>query len=215
VKDRLGCEIKQAWGMSELSSLGTISSDANSKSGSVGHLCPLTFAKVVDANGKSLPAIQDGELLIKGSQVMMGYLEDPLKTKECLSESGWLRTGDLCHYDKDGYFFITGRLKELIKVRGFSVAPAELEALLLTHHDIDDAAVVPVPNEESGELPRAFVVLKDGASATAIDIQKWVEQRVAPFKRLRGGIVFSPTIPKSSSGKILRQILHDQLAFKS
>jgi 4-coumarate--CoA ligase len=118
-------------------------------------------------------------------------------------------------YDNDGYFLITGRIKVLIKVRGFSVAPSELEELLLTHDDIDDVAIVPVPNEESGELPIAFVVLKDGASATETDIQNWVKQRVAPFKRLSGGIVFSSTIPKSSSGKILRRVLRDRLVTES
>jgi 4-coumarate--CoA ligase len=215
VRNRLGCEVKQAWGMSELSSLGTISIDARSRSGSVGPLCPSTFAKVVDSDGNSLPVMESGELLIKGPQVMMGYLDDPEKTNECLSDTGWLRTGDICHYDNDGYFFITGRIKELIKVRGFSVAPAELEELLLTHDDIDDVAIVPVPNEESGELPIAFVVLKGGASATETDIQNWVKQRVAPFKRLSGGIVFSSTIPKSSSGKILRRVLRDRLVTES
>jgi 4-coumarate--CoA ligase len=209
VRDRLGCEVKQAWGMSELAPLGTLNSDSNSKPGSVGPLCPSTFAKVVDAEGKSLPANEDGELLVKGPQVMMGYLDDPEKTKECLSDTGWLCTGDICHYDKDGYFYITDRLKELIKVRGYPVAPAELESILLTHPDIDDAAVIPIPNEASGELPRAYIVLKGGASTTVEAIQIWINERVAPFKRLKGGIIFTSAIPKSASGKILRRILRD------
>jgi 4-coumarate--CoA ligase len=215
VRDRLGCEVKQAWGMSELSPLGTINSDSNSKAGSVGPLCPSTFAKVVDAEGKSLPANEDGELLIKGPQVMMGYLDDPDKTNECLSDTGWLRTGDICHYDEDGYFYITDRLKELIKVRGYPVAPAELESILLTHPDIDDAAVIPIPDEASGELPRAYVVVKDGAEITTEAIQKWVQEQVAPFKRLNGGVIFTSAIPKSASGKILRRVLRDHAASES
>ena len=211
-KKRLGAEIKQAWGMSELSPIGTINSDFNSKAGSVGPLCASTYGKVVDPEGKSLPPHEDGELLIKGPQVMLGYLDDPEKTQESLSHSGWLRTGDIAHYDEDGYFFITDRLKELIKVRDYQVAPAELEALLLTHDDIDDAAVIQVPDDESGELPRAYVVLKAGASATAENIKAWVKERVAPFKRLEGGVVFTDVIPKSASGKILRRLLRDQVA---
>lgn len=211
-KARLGCEIKQAWGMSELSPIGTLNSDSSSKPGSVGPLCPSTHAKVVDSEGQSLPPFVDGELLIKGPQVMMGYLDDPEQTKECLSGSGWLRTGDVCHYDEDGYFFITDRLKELIKVRGYQVAPAELEALLLTHDNIDDAAVIQIPDEASGELPRAYVVLKDGVSTTEEDIIAWVKERVAPYKRLDGGVVLTSTIPKSASGKILRRLLREQYA---
>merc|ERR1711935_910763 len=103
----------------------------------------------------------DGELIIKGPQVMLGYLDEPEKTSECLSSSGWLRTGDLAYYDDDGWFYITDRIKELIKVRGFPVAPAELEALLLTHPHLSDAAVIPVEDEASGEVPRAFVTLKE------------------------------------------------------
>jgi 4-coumarate--CoA ligase len=211
-KARLGCEIKQAWGMSEISPIGTLNSDSSSKPGSVGPLCPSTHAKVVDFEGKSLPPHVDGELLVKGPQVMMGYLDDPEQTRECLSASGWLRTGDICHYDDEGYFFITDRLKELIKVRGYQVAPAELEALLLTHDDIDDAAVIQIPDEESGELPRAYVVLKDGVSTTEQDVMSWVKERVAPYKRLEGGVVLTTTIPKSASGKILRRVLRDQYA---
>lgn len=149
--------------------------------------------------------------MLKGPQVMMGYMDEPDKTKECLSESGWLRTGDIAHYDEDGYFYITDRIKELIKTRGFQVAPAELEALLLTHDAIQDVAVIPVPDEESGELPRAYVVLKSGVSATVDEIKDWMKPKVAPFKRLEGGIVFTDSIPKSASGKILRRLLRDQL----
>lgn len=211
-KQRLGCEIKQAWGMSELSPIGTLNSDSASKPGSVGPLCASTHAKVVDSEGKSLPPHEDGELLIKGPQVMIGYLDDPEKTNECLSRTGWLRTGDICHYDEDGYFYVTDRLKELIKVRGYPVAPAELEGLLLTHDDIVDAAVIQVPDPASGELPRAYVVLKEGSTMTAEDIQAWIKERVAPYKRLDGGVIFTSVIPKSASGKILRRILRDQAA---
>jgi 4-coumarate--CoA ligase len=140
-----------------------------------------------------------------------GYLDDPEKTAECLSPSRWLRTGDVAYYDDDGYFFITDRIKELIKVRGYQVAPAELEALLLTHESIRDAAVIPKPDEVSGELPRAYIVMAESSSTTKEEIYDWIKERVAPFKRLDGGIVVMDVIPKSASGKILRRILRDEL----
>lgn len=150
---------------------------------------------------------------MQGPQVMMGYLNEPDKTAECLSENGWLRTGDMAYYDEDGYFYITDRIKELIKVRGFPVAPAELEELLLTNENIQDAAVIQVPDEKSGELPRAYVVLKQTADPNEVTCQylkDWVKEKVAPQKRLDGGVVFVDQIPKSASGKILRRILRDE-----
>jgi 4-coumarate--CoA ligase len=218
VAKRFGCVVKQAWGMSELSPLGTVNSDYNAKPGSVGPLAPSTIAKVVDEHGRSLGPNEVGELMIKGPQVMIGYLNDPDRTAECLSDSGWLRTGDVAYYDEESYFFITDRLKELIKVRGYPVAPAELEALLLTHEAVNDAAVIPKPDEASGELPRAYVVLKDTEEArktTEQNIYEWVKDRVTHYKRLDGGIVLVDTIPKSASGKILRRILRDQLKEES
>ena len=211
VIERLGCGVKQAWGMSELSPLGTITSDSNIKSGSIGPLAPSTYGKVVDTEtGRSLGPNKEGELSIKGPQVMLGYLDAPEKTAECLSEDGWLRTGDVAQYDEDGFFYITDRLKELIKVRGFQVAPAELEALLLSHPHIKDCAVIPTVDESSGELPRAYVVPKDDESPSEEDIEGWVRERVAPYKRLAGGVVFTDEIPKSGSGKILRRLLVEQ-----
>lgn len=207
-----GALVKEAWGMSELSPIGTINHDKSSKAGSVGPLAPSTLGKIIDiSTGESLFPGIPGELLLKGPQVMMGYMDEPEKTKECLSESGWLRTGDIAHYDEDGFFYITDRIKELIKTRGFQVAPAELEALLLTHEAIQDAAVVPFPDEMSGEVPRAYVVIKRGASTTEDQIKEWMKSRVAPFKRLEGGVVFIHRIPKSASGKILRRVLRDRL----
>lgn len=205
--------------MSELSPLALGHADDNTRSGSVGHLTPSTFAKVIDEHGNTLPPNEAGELLIKGPQVMKGYLNEPEKTAEALSDSGWLRTGDVAYYDGDGYFYITDRIKELIKVRGYQVAPAELESLLLTHEAVQDAAVIGRPDDASGELPRAYVVLKEQQSTATADeqatnrddIYEWVKSRVAPYKRLDGGIVFTDKIPKSASGKILRRLLRDEL----
>ena len=214
VFNRIGCRTKQAWGMSELSPLATCTSDYNMRSGSVGQLTPDTYGKIVDTTGRSLGVNKPGELMIKGPQVMMGYLNDPDKTAECLSKDGWLRTGDVAQYDEEGFFYITDRIKELIKVRGYQVAPAELEALLLTHPHISDAAVIPVEDEMSGELPRAYVTLKDDSKPEDVSeeaIKAWVEERVAPFKRLEGGVRFIDQVPKSASGKILRRMLVEQV----
>eukprot|EP00558_Chaetoceros_sp_UNC1202_P012238 CAMPEP_0197238398 /NCGR_PEP_ID=MMETSP1429-20130617/4864_1 /TAXON_ID=49237 /ORGANISM="Chaetoceros sp., Strain UNC1202" /LENGTH=551 /DNA_ID=CAMNT_0042697533 /DNA_START=151 /DNA_END=1806 /DNA_ORIENTATION=- len=211
---RIGCSVKQAWGMSELSPLATLCSDYNTWSGSVGQLVPNTYGKVVDPKGRSLGPGDSGELMIKGPQVMMGCLDDPEKNAECLSTDGWLRTGYVARYDEDGFFYITDRIKELIKVRAYQVAPAELEALLLTHPLISDAAVIPVPDEDSGELPRAYIVLKDGVKsedASGDDIKDWVKERVVAYKCLDGGIPFIDEVPKSASGKILRRILVDRV----
>jgi acyl-CoA synthetase (AMP-forming)/AMP-acid ligase II len=214
VEARIGVVCKQGWGMSELSPIGLYTSDFNLRSGSVGHLTPNTFGKIIDPSGESLSSGKEGELVIKGPQVMMEYLHAPEKTAECLSSDGWLRTGDVARYDKDGFFYITDRIKELIKVRGYQVAPAELESLLLTHPQLSDSAVVPVPDELSGELPRAYVTLKEGVNMDDVnesDIKEWVKERVAPFKRLEGGVRFIDKVPKSASGKILRRLLVDQI----
>jgi len=214
-KKRIGANIKQAWGMSELSPLGTMNCDFNARTASVGPLMPSTYGKILDVDtGKSLGPNEPGELTIKGPQVMMGYLNDIEKTEECLSDGGWLRTGDLAYYDEDGYFYITDRIKELIKVRAFQVAPAELEELILNNEHVQDVAVVQIPDEESGELPRAYVVLKPSADPKEITeeyLKDWVKERVSPYKRIEGGVVFKDAIPKSASGKILRRVLRDQV----
>jgi len=143
---------------------------------------------------------------------MLGYFNAPEKTNETMTEDGWLKTGDVAYYDEQGYFYITDRIKELIKVRGYPVAPAELEALLLTNPHVKDTAVISRADELSGELPRAYVVLKEDETSqdvTEVQIQDWVKERVAPMKRLEGGVVFTNEIPKSASGKILRRILKD------
>jgi 4-coumarate--CoA ligase len=199
--------------MSELSPLGTMNSDSNNRIGSIGPLVASTEGKIIDPNtGKSLGPNQRGEFCIKGPQVMLGYLNDTEKTKDCISDEGWLRTGDQAYYDEDGYFYITDRIKELIKVRGFQVAPAELEELLLTNEHIQDVAVVQVPDSDSGELPRAYVVLKPSADKNEVTedyLKEWVKERVSPYKRINGGAIFIEQIPKSPSGKILRRVLRD------
>ena len=135
---------------------------------------------------------------------MQGYLDLPDKTRECLTEDGWLMTGDIAKIDADGYVYITDRLKELIKYKGFQVAPAELEEVLCSHPGVADATVIPVEDDEAGELPRAYVVRKTD-DVTEDSVSAFVAERVAPHKKLRGGVVFIDAIPKTASGKILRR----------
>jgi len=140
---------------------------------------------------------------------MQGYLNNPEATHETIDGEGWLHTGDIGRVDEDGYWFITDRLKELIKYKGFQVAPAELEAILLAHPAIADSAVIPVPDIEAGEIPKAFVVLKTGHEASAEEIMKYVSDQVSTYKQIRM-LEFIDEIPKSLSGKILRRVLRDR-----
>lgn len=154
-----------------------------------------------------------GELWCRGPNVMKGYWRNPKATAETLTPDGWLKTGDIAYVDDDGLFFIVDRKKELIKVKGNQVAPAELEALLLEHPGIADAAVIGIPTEDGDEKPRAFIVRQigpAGESLTASEVAKFVEGKVVRYKRLAGGVEFVDAIPKNPSGKILRRQLRDQ-----
>jgi len=206
---RLGCEVVQGYGMTELSPVTHATPDGQGRPGTIGILVPNTEARVVDPEtGIDCEVGVDGELWIRGPQVMAGYLNNPTATAETVDVDGWLHTGDIGHADPDGYFTIVDRLKELIKYKGFQVPPAELEALLLTHPDVADVAVIGVPDEEAGELPKAFIVLKPGTGATADDLQAFVASNVAHYKQIRQ-VAFVEEIPKSASGKILRRMLRD------
>jgi acyl-CoA synthetase (AMP-forming)/AMP-acid ligase II len=206
---RLNCLVIQAWGMTETSPGATLNplDPAKAKIGSVGVCMPNTQCKVVDlTTGAELEPGQEGEICVRGPQVMKGYLNNPTATANMRDADGWLHTGDIGYADADGYFYIVDRLKELIKYKAFQVAPAELEAVLLGHAAIADAAVIPSADEEAGEVPKAFIVLKPGASAAADEIIAYVAERVAPHKKIRR-LEFIDQIPKSPSGKILRRVL--------
>ncbi|XP_055827255.1 4-coumarate--CoA ligase-like 9 [Solanum dulcamara] len=175
--------------------------------GSVGRLLANSEAKIVDADtGIVLPPGEQGELWIKGPTIMQGYFDDPKNTSETLMPGGWLRTGDLCYIDHHGYLFVVDRLKELIKYKGYQVAPAELEQLLQSHPEIVDAAVIPYPDEEAGQLPMAFVVRRPRSSLVKEQVIDFISKQVAPYKKIRR-VAFVSSIPKSPSGKILRKEL--------
>ena len=207
---RLGCEVVQGYGMTELSPVSHATPQGQYKPGTIGVLVPSTESRIVDPDsGKDLDVDEDGEIWVRGPQVMAGYLNNDAATAATIDDDGWLHTGDIGHIDADGHFTIVDRLKELIKYKGFQVPPAELEALLVTHPAVADAAVIGIANDEAGELPKAFITLKAGAEASAEDIQAFVAKQVAHYKQIRI-VEFLDEIPKSAAGKILRRLLRDR-----
>ena len=204
---RLGCRVVQGYGLTETSPVthATRLNDGPIKVGGIGPPVPNTEARVVHiTTGAELGPNQEGEICVRGPQVMKGYLNRPDATSAMIDADGWLHTGDVGYADEDGCFFIVDRLKELIKYKGMQIAPAELEAVLLSHPLVADAAVIPIANEECGEVPKAFVVLR--SDATPEHIMSYVAERVAPYKKLRVVEVIEQ-IPKSPAGKILRRVL--------
>jgi acyl-CoA synthetase (AMP-forming)/AMP-acid ligase II len=205
---RIGCRVVQGYGLTETSPVTHLPPDGpevESKPGSVGPPLPGTECRAVGIeSAERLPPGEDGEIVVRGPQVMRGYLRDAAATAAATDSDGWFRTGDIGHVDADGWLFIVDRLKELIKVRGLQVAPAELEALLQSHPAVADAAVVPSPDRHGGEVPKAYVVLRDDIDLE--DLQAYVADRVARHKRLRR-IEAVDEIPRSPSGKILRRVL--------
>jgi 4-coumarate--CoA ligase len=207
---RLGCEVVQGYGMTELSPTSHATPTGSFKPGSVGVTVPNTEVQIRDPlTQQPLGVDEDGEVCVRGPQVMKGYLNNDAATRNTIDDDGWLHTGDIGHIDADGHLFVVDRLKELIKYKGFQVPPAELEALLLTHPQIADAAVIGLPDDEAGEIPAAYVVLKPGEDASAEHIQGFVAENVASYKQVRK-LTFVDAIPKSASGKILRRVLRDQ-----
>jgi acyl-CoA synthetase (AMP-forming)/AMP-acid ligase II len=206
VAKRLDCISLQGFGMTELSPVSHTTPAEKPKSGSSGLALPNTTCRIVDPeSGADLPAGSEGELWVKGPQVMKGYLNNAKATAETLTPDGWLKTGDIAYIDEEGYMFIVDRLKELIKFKGFQVAPAELEANLVTHPNITDAAVIGLPDDEAGELPVAFVVCADPAPSME-EIQAHMAKTLSKYKLVQQ-VNYVEEIPKSASGKILRRVL--------
>jgi acyl-CoA synthetase (AMP-forming)/AMP-acid ligase II len=205
---RIGCRIGQGYGMTEAAPGITFAagSDPTLPAGSVGRLLPNTEARILDPVSLVDVGAGPGELWVRGPQVMAGYLDDDEATARILVE-GWLRTGDIVTVDPDGCFRVLDRAKELIKYKGYHVAPAELEALLRTHPAVRDAAVVGVPHRIGGEAPKAFVVpVSATAAPDAEALMAWVRERVAPYKQIRE-VCFIDRIPTSATGKVLRRRL--------
>ncbi|WP_306322951.1 MULTISPECIES: 4-coumarate--CoA ligase family protein [unclassified Streptomyces] len=209
---RLGLpHVGQGYGMTELSPAShAVAYDAERPPpGAVGKPLPSTETRIVslDDPAKDVAPGEPGEVLIRGPQVMKGYLGRPDATADMIDADGWVHTGDVGRVDADGWLFVVDRVKELIKYKGYQVAPAELEALLLSHEGIADAAVIGVLDEDGNEIPKAFVVRADSALGEA-DVMAYVAERVAPYKKIRR-VAFVDMVPRAASGKILRRELRE------
>ncbi|KAK3192225.1 hypothetical protein K4F52_001855 [Lecanicillium sp. MT-2017a] len=216
VWERLKVGVKQGYGLSETSPVATMQfvDEWWKNQGSVGRLVPNMEAMIVGEDGKEAPTGESGELYLKGPNIFKGYWKKPDLDKENFTEDGWYKTGDVFYVTKDGQFYITDRIKELIKYKGFQVPPAELEAKIIGRKDVADVCVIGVwDKEQHTEVPRAYIVLTAGeepSEAKAKEITAWLDERVAPPKKLRGGVRFIKEVPKSQAGKILRRVLRDQ-----
>ncbi|KAL4291283.1 hypothetical protein GQ457_14G007770 [Hibiscus cannabinus] len=212
-----GATFGQGYGMTEAGpvlamGLGFAKEPFEIKSGACGTVVRNAEMKIVDPDTSlSLPRNQAGEICIRGDQIMKGYLNDPEATARTIDKDGWLHTGDIGYIDNDDELFIVDRLKELIKYKGFQVAPAELEAMLIAHPDIADAAVVAMKDEEAGEVPVAFVVKSEKSQISEDEIKQYISKQVVYYKRIKR-VFFAETIPKAPSGKILRKELRAKLA---
>ncbi|TVY19135.1 putative 4-coumarate--CoA ligase 3 [Lachnellula arida] len=207
-------KVEQGWGMTE-ATCSILGWDPNKEepSSSVGELNANCSAMIMDTDGKNeVPIGERGEIWVQAPNLMKGYWRKPAPTAEIFVDtpSGrWMRTGDIAYVDAEGRFFIVDRMKELIKVKGNQVAPAELEAVLLEHPQLQDACVVGV-TIQGEEVPRAYVVPKEGGKVEGQQVAGWVAERVSRFKRLTGGVVLVDAVPKNPSGKILRKILRER-----
>ncbi|KAK3004422.1 hypothetical protein RJ639_020144, partial [Escallonia herrerae] len=201
--------ISQGYGLTESTAVGasTDTVEESRRYGTAGMLSPSMEAKIVEPeSGKPLPVNRTGELWLRGPTIMKGYFSNEEATASTLDSDGWLRTGDLCYIDEDGFIFVVDRLKELIKYKGYQVPPAELEALLLTHPEIADAAVIPFPDKDVGQYPMAYVVRRPGSDLSESAVMDFIAKQVAPYKRIRR-VAFVTSVPKNASGKILRKDL--------
>ncbi|EPS69313.1 acyl:coa ligase, partial [Genlisea aurea] len=211
-----GVEVQEAYGMTEHSCITLTHGDPNkghrrAKRNSVGFILPNLEVKFVDPHsGTSLPINTQGELCVRSQCVMKGYYKNEYETKLTIDQDAWLHTGDIGYIDEDGDIFLVDRIKELIKYKGFQVAPAELEAILVSHPSVEDAAVVGLEDEEAGEIPAASVVMKPTAKEREDDIMEYVSGKVAGYKRLRV-VKFVNAIPKSPSGKIMRRLVKQNM----
>jgi len=212
--EKLRCTVMQGYGMTESSPITNVNPIASPRDGTVGPPVADTLERVVSLeSGEELPPGEIGELLVYGPQVMQGYWKNDDASRETLTDDGWLRTGDIASADADGYVRIHDRKKEMIKYKGYQVAPAELESVLMEHPGVRDAAVIPKADIEAGEVPKAFIAARD-ANVDLNEVAAFVAERVAPYKKIRE-IEFVDAIPKNPSGKILRRQLIDQERAKS
>ncbi len=209
VQERLKWRYAEAWGLTEVSCVGTTAPYTETRIGSCGKGMDDAQIKVVDENGNELPPGKQGELCIKGTCVTKGYLNKPDATKQVFDPEGWFHSGDIAYIDEDGYAYIVDRAKDMINVGGEKVFPSEVEDMMLEHPKIKDLVIVGIPDELKGEVPKAFIQLKEGETATPEEIREFCKGRMAPYK-VPVEVEFVDEIPRSASGKALRRLLRDK-----
>ena len=208
VSERLNCRVGQGYGMTESSGCIASTHPGRIKPGSCGQILPHTQVRIVHTEtGADLALHETGEIWFKGPQVFKGYLNNAVASGAMIGTDDWARTGDIGHVDEDNHVYVTDRLKELIKVKGFQVAPAELEAILFSHPAVGDCAVIGRADERAGEVPVAYVVRR--GDINEVEVQDWLNAQVVEYKKLRA-VVFCESIPKNPTGKILRRVLREK-----
>ena len=207
--NRVGCEVVQGYGMTELSPVSHLTQEGDYRPGTSGVTASNTETRIVDPDsGEDKGVGERGEVWVRGPQVMKGYLNNEEATAETIDADGWLHTGDIGIIDEHHHLSVVDRLKELIKYKGFQVPPAELEAIIVAHPKVADVCVIGVPDDEAGELPKAFVVPAEGQTVTLDEIQELVAEHLVGYKQVRL-LELIDVIPKSAAGKILRRELRD------
>ena len=209
VEEKFGCPLIELWGMTELGGLGTtFASNGPIKHGSIGVVLPYVEARIADTEdaSKTLPAKEVGELMIKGGLVMQGYYGNEQATRDTITPDGWLHTGDVASMDEDGCIFIVDRKKDMILTAGYNIYPAELERVIAGHPDVALVAVGSIPDEEKGELAKAYIVPKTNSTPDADDIIKFSREHLAAYKVPRA-VQFVDDLPKTSTGKVMRREL--------
>jgi long-chain acyl-CoA synthetase len=209
VEEKLKWRYAEAWGLTEVSCVGTTASYPDTRIGSCGKGMDDAEIKVVDEDGNTLPLGEQGELCVKGTCVTNGYLNKPEATKEAFDAEGWFHSGDVAYMDEDGYAYIVDRIKDMINVGGEKVFPSEVEDMMLTHPKIKDLVVVGIPEDLKGEAPKAFIQLQEGKTATEQEIREFCKAKMAPYK-VPVAVEFVEEIPRSASGKAMRRMLRDK-----
>ena len=209
VEERLHWRYAEAWGLTEVSCVGTTSAYTETRIGSCGKGMDDAQIKVVDEQGAVLPSGRQGELCVRGTCVTKGYLDKPEATQEVFDAGGWFHSGDIAYMDEDGYAYIVDRKKDMINVGGEKVFPSEVEDMMLAHPKIKDLVIVGIPNDLKGEVPKAFIQLKEGEEATAEEIRSFCKKQMAPYK-VPVAVAFVAEVPRSPAGKALRRLLRDQ-----
>jgi long-chain acyl-CoA synthetase len=209
VEQRLKWRYAEAWGLTEVSCVGTTANFEENRIGSCGKGMDDAEIKVVDEQGATLPPGQQGELCIRGTCVTKGYLNNPEATKEAFNVEGWFHSGDVAYMDEEGYAYIVDRKKDMINVGGEKVFPSEVEDMMLSHAKIKDLVIVGIPDDLKGEAPKAFIVLREGQTATEEEFRAYCKEKMAPYK-VPVAVEFIEEVPRAASGKALRRLLRDK-----